>query len=98
MLALLCMLHPKGTFFALPHPTIIGPNRLAPQVEAGKYPKKDPKKVCTFLGHSEGGIFVAHGGLTRMACGTFPAMVEVERQGAEAGALSECSLDSLNVC
>jgi hypothetical protein len=56
MLAHLCM-HPKGTVFAFPHPTMIAPNYLARQVEAGKYPKKDAEKVCKFLWHS-GDVFV----------------------------------------
>jgi hypothetical protein len=68
MLAHLCM-HPKATFFAFPHPTMIGPTRLPRQVEAEIYPKKIHKKVCKILRHSEGGILVAHGGLTRMTCG-----------------------------
>jgi hypothetical protein len=72
MSAHLCM-HHKGTFFALPHPTMIGPNRLPRQVEAETYPKKNLKNVCNILGHSEGGIFVAQGGLTRMTCGFTPA-------------------------
>jgi ABC-type uncharacterized transport system permease subunit len=42
---------------------------LPRQVEAEIYPKKDPKKVCKILGHSEGASFVAPGGLTRMTCG-----------------------------
>jgi hypothetical protein len=64
-------LRPKGTLFALPHPTIIGPTRLARQDEAGIYPKNDLKKVCKILGHSVGEIFVAQGGLTRMTCALF---------------------------
>jgi hypothetical protein len=67
MLARLCM-HPKGTFFAFPHPAMMGPNYLAGQVEARIYLKKDQEKVCNFVWHSEGGIFVAQGGLTRMTC------------------------------
>ena len=52
-------MHPKGAFFAFPHPAMIGPTYLAGQVEAEIYPKKDQEKVCNFLWHSEGGIFVA---------------------------------------
>ena len=48
---------------------MIAPNYLAGQVEAGIYPKKDQEKVCKCLWHSEGGIFVVQGGLTRMTCG-----------------------------
>jgi hypothetical protein len=68
MLARLCM-HPKGTCFAFPHPAMIGSNYLAGQVEARIYLKKDQEKVCNFLWHLVGGIFVAQGGLTRMTCG-----------------------------
>jgi hypothetical protein len=71
MSAHLCM-HPKGTFLAFPQPTMIAPNYLARQVEAGIYPKKDLEKVCKILWHSEEGIFVAQGGLTQMTCAIAP--------------------------
>ena len=53
MLAHLCM-HPKGTFFAFPHPAMIGPNYLAGQVEAGIYLKKDKKRCAIFCGIRRG--------------------------------------------
>jgi hypothetical protein len=56
-------MHPKGTFFAFPHPTITWPNYLGQQIETGIYPNKDPEKVCKIFAHSEGGaIFVAQVG------------------------------------
>jgi hypothetical protein len=67
MLPHLCT--PKAPF--LPYHTplrYLGPNYLAGQVVAGIYPKKDQEKVCKILWHSEGGVFVAHGGLARMTC------------------------------
>jgi hypothetical protein len=65
---------PKAPFLPFHTPQRWGQIDLPRQVEAEIYPKKDLKKVCKILGHSEGTFFVAQGGLTRMTCDVIPRL------------------------